>query len=219
LSSTDHTAGSAATPLPIRILVIDDHPMMRAGLVDAIASQPDCLVVGERDDGLEALAAFETCRPDVTILDIAMPRMDGVQALAAIRARHPQARVIMLTTFRGDVQIRRAMELGAAAFLLKSSVRKDLLDTLRAVPAGQRCVPPEVARELAEHLGQATLREREAAVLRCAAAGNANKRIAVDLGIAEETVKAHMRTILAKLDARDRTHAVTIAIKRGIITL
>lgn len=193
--------------------------MMRAGLVDTISSQPDLVVAAEADDGAHALDAYEACRPDVTIMDIAMPRMDGVQALAAIRARHPQARVIILTTFRGDVQIRRAMELGASGFLLKSSVRKDLLDTIRAVHAGQRCVPPEVARELAEHLGQASLSEREAAVLRSAAAGNANKRIAVDLGIAEETVKAHMRSILAKLDARDRTHAVTIAIKRGIITL
>jgi DNA-binding NarL/FixJ family response regulator len=212
VSSTD-------TPASIRVLVVDDHPMMRAGLVDTISSQSGMAVAGEADDGAQALDAFERLRPDVTIMDIAMPRMDGVQALGAIRRAHPQARVIMLTTYRGDVQIRRAMELGAAAFLLKSSVRKDLLDTIRAVHAGQRCVPPEVARELAEHLGQASLSEREAAVLRCAAAGNANKRIAADLGIAEETVKAHMRNILAKLDARDRTHAVTIAIKRGIIRL
>lgn len=210
---------STAINNQIRVLVIDDHPMMRAGLVDTIAGEAGLRVVGEADDGAHALAAYEASRPDVTIMDIAMPQLDGVQALAAIRARYPQARVIMLTTFRGDVQIRRAMELGAAAFLLKNSVRKDLLDTIRAVHAGQRCVPDEVARELAEHLGQSGLSDREAAVLRSAAGGNANKRIAADLGIAEETVKAHMRSILAKLDARDRTHAVTIAIKRGIITL
>lgn len=204
---------------PIRILVVDDHPMVRAGLADTIASQPDMCVVGELDDGAGLATAFPALRPDVTILDIAMPQVDGVAALAALRRQHEHARVIMLTTLRGDHQMRRAMELGAAGFLFKSSLRRDLLDAIRAVHAGRRWIPAEVAQALVEHLGQPGLSEREIAVLACAAAGNSNKRIGVQLGIAEDTVKAHMRTILAKLDARDRTHAVAIAIKRGILAL
>lgn len=148
-----------------------------------------------------------------------MPGMNGVQALRAIRAIYPNAKIIMLTTFIGDVQIRRAIDAGASGFLLKSSVRKDLLDMIRDVHAGRRCIAPEVAQALTQHLGESSLSEREMAVLRCVALGNANKRVAQQLEIAEETVKAHMRTILAKLDARDRTHAVTIALKRGIIVL
>lgn len=203
----------------IRILVVDDHPIVRAGLVDTIASQADMTVVGELDDGKDALRTFETLRPDITIMDIAMPEMNGVQALEAIRGRHPQSRVIMLTTLTGDHQMRRAMELGAAGFLMKSSVRKDLLDAIRAVHAGRRWIPAEVARTLVEHLGQPQLSAREVAVLCSAAGGNGNKQIGVKLGIAEDTVKAHIRAILAKLDARDRTHAVAIAVKRGIISL
>lgn len=204
---------------PIKVLLVDDHPLLRAGLADAIAAQGDMRVVAEAGSGHEALAAFAASRPDVTIMDIAMPGMDGVQALRAIRAIDPGARFVMLTTFNGDVQIRRAIEAGAAGFLLKSSVRNDLLDTIRDVYAGRRRIAPEIAQELAQHMGEGSLSEREIAVLRCAALGNANKRIGQQLDIAEETVKAHMRSILAKLDARDRTHAVTIALKRGIITL
>jgi two-component system, NarL family, response regulator len=208
-----------AVPDRIGVLVVDDHPLLRAGLLDTIVDQLDMRVVGEAANGEEAVGMFNSCRPDVTIMDIAMPMMDGVQALRAIRAVHPTAKIIMLTTFLGDVQIRRAIEAGAAGFLLKSSVRKDLLDTIRDVHAGKRCIAPEVAQELAQHLGESSLSEREIAVLRCAALGNANKRVAQQLDIAEETVKAHMRSILAKLGARDRTHAVTIALKRGIIVL
>jgi DNA-binding NarL/FixJ family response regulator len=203
----------------IGVLVVDDHPIMRAGLMDTIVNQLDMRIVGEAANGGDAITAHASLRPDVTIMDIAMPGMDGVEALRAIRAIDPAARIIVLTTFKGDVQIRRAIESGAAAFLLKSSVRNELLDTIRAVHAGKRCIPAEIAQELAQHLGEASLSARETDVLRCAAAGNANKRIATEMGIAEETVKAHMRSILAKLDARDRTHAVTIAIKRGIIVL
>lgn len=203
----------------IGILVVDDHPLLRAGLLDTIVNQLDMRVVGEAADGAEAVRMYTACRPDVTVMDIAMPGTDGVQALRAIRALDPDAKVVMLTTFNGDVQIRRAIDAGAAGFLLKSSVRKDLLDTIRDVHAGKRRIAPDIAQELAQHMGVGMLSEREIAVLRCAALGNANKRIGVELDIAEETVKAHMRSILAKLDARDRTHAVTIALKRGIISL
>lgn len=204
---------------PIRILLIDDHPIVRAGLTDTICAEDDMDVVGELEDGTDALQAFESLRPDVTIMDIAMPQTNGLQALASIRGRHPQARVIMLTTLAGDHQMRRALELGAAGFLMKSSVRNDLLAAIRAVHAGQRWIPADVARALAEHLGQPHLSEREVEVLRCAADGNSNKEIGVRLGIAEDTVKAHIRTILAKLDARDRTHAVAIAVRRGMLSL
>jgi len=203
----------------ISILVVDDHPLLRAGLRDTIADQLDMHVVGEAADGDEAVRLFARHRPEVTIMDVAMPGMDGVQALLAIRAMAPGARVVMLTTFNGDVQIRRAIDAGAAGFLLKSSVRKNLLDTIRDVHAGRRCIAPEIAQELARNIGAASLTEREIAVLRRVALGNANKRIAVELAIAEETVKSHMRSILDKLDANDRTHAVTIALKRGIIAL
>jgi DNA-binding NarL/FixJ family response regulator len=211
------TAPSSTTP--IRILIVDDHPMIRAGLGDIISSQPDMCVAGELDNGARALEAFETLRPDLTIMDVAMPEMDGMQALEAIRRLHSHARVIMLTAMQGDHQMRRAMELGASGFLLKTSLRKELLDAVRAVHAGRRWIPPDVACALAEHLGQPSLSEREVEVLRSAAAGNGNKAIAVHLGIAEETVKSHIRTILSKLDARDRTHAVAIAARRGILAL
>jgi DNA-binding NarL/FixJ family response regulator len=204
---------------PIRVLVVDDHPIVRAGLVDTISRQADMIVVGEFDDGAHVLHAFETLRPDVSILDIAMPEVNGVQALETLRRQHGLARVLMLTTLGGDYHMRRAMELGAAGILLKSSIRKDLLDAIRAVHAGNRWIPPDVARTLVEHLGQPHLSEREVAVLCSAADGNANKQIGVKLGIAEDTVKTHIRTILSKLGARDRTHAVAIAVKRGIISL
>jgi DNA-binding NarL/FixJ family response regulator len=203
----------------IGVLVVDDHPLLRAGLRDTLADQLDMRVIGEAADGEEAVRMFTSCRPDVTIMDIAMPGMDGIAALQAIRALDPCARVVMLTTYRGDARIRRAIELGATGFLLKNSVRKDLVDTVRDAHAGRRRIAPDVAQELTLHIGATLLTERESAVLRSAALGNSNKRIALELAIAEETVKAHMRSILAKLDARDRTHAVTIALKRGIIDL
>lgn len=207
------------TTTPIRVLVVDDHPIMRSGLADTITSELDMAVAGEAADGAQALAAYARLRPDVTVMDIAMPGMDGVQALLAIRAAHPQARVIMLTTFHGDVMVRRALEAGAAGFLLKSSLRHELVATIRAVHNGQRHIAPELAQDLARHMGQVSLSEREIDVLRHAACGNSNKRIAALLGISEETVKTHMRSILSKLGANDRTHAVTIAVQRAIITL
>jgi DNA-binding NarL/FixJ family response regulator len=213
------STASSSSSHPIRILLVDDHPLILAGLADTIANQPDLRVVGELDDGQDVVASFEALRPDITIMDIAMPRMNGLQALEALRRAHGNARVIMLTTLHGDHQMRRAIELGAAGFLMKHSLRKDLIDAIRAVHAGTRWIPAEVARTLAEHLGQSSLSEREIEVLRSASAGNSNKRIGHHLGIAEDTVKAHVRTILAKLDARDRTHAVAIAVKRGIISL
>ncbi|WP_155452459.1 response regulator [Massilia eburnea] len=204
---------------PIKVLLVDDHPLLRAGLAEAIAGQGDMRVVAEAGDGHEALAAWEASRPDVTIMDLAMPGMCGVEALQSIRARFPAARIVMLTTFGGDAQVRRALEAGACGFLLKSSLRKELVQMIRTVHEGQRYISPEIAQQLASHLGASLLSEREVEVLRCAAAGNANKRIASQLAISEETVKAHMRSILAKLGANDRTHAVTIALKRGIIAL
>lgn len=204
---------------PIRVLVVDDHPIVRAGLVDTIGDQPDLTVVGELDDGAEVLQAYERLRPHVTIMDIAMPVLDGIQALDALRRQHGNARVIMLTTLGGDHQLRRALELGAAGILMKSSIRQDLLDAIRAVHAGARWIPPDVARTLVEHMGQRHLSEREIAVLRGAADGYANKQIGAKLGITEDTVKTHIRAILGKLDARDRTHAVAIAVKRGILSL
>ncbi|MCE3261181.1 MAG: LuxR family transcriptional regulator [Pseudoduganella sp.] len=208
-----------ATAAPIRVMLVDDHPLLRAGLAQAIAAQADMCVVAEAGNGHEALAAWPAARPDLAIMDIAMPGMCGVEALQAIRAQCPQARIVMLTTFGGDAQVRRALQAGAAGFLLKSSLRKELVEMIRTVHAGQRYISPEIAQQLASHLGASLLSEREVEVLRCAAAGNANKRIASQLAISEETVKAHMRSILAKLDANDRTHAVTIALKRGIIGL
>ena len=204
---------------PVRILLVDDHPMILAGLADTIANQPDLQVVGELDNGARVVETFEALRPDLTIMDIAMPGLDGLQALEALRQRNGHARVIMLTTLSGDHPMRRALELGAAGFLMKHSLRKDLVDAIRAVHAGHRWIPADVARTLVERLGQPNLSEREMAVLSSAAAGNGNKQIGVHLGIAEDTVKAHIRTILAKLDAHDRTHAVAIAVKRGIISL
>ncbi|MRW86022.1 response regulator [Pseudoduganella sp. FT26W] len=207
------------TPHSISVLVVDDHPLLRAGLGEAISSQSDMRVVGEACNGREAVDAYTQLRPDVTIMDIAMPELDGVAALHEIRREHNNARVVMLTTYKGDAQILRAVQGGAAGFLLKSTLRKDLLDTVRGVHLGQRRIPPEIAMELAQHMGQGPLSSREMEVLNHAASGHSNRRIAERLSISEETVKAHMKNVLAKLAANDRTHAVTIALKRGIITI
>jgi DNA-binding NarL/FixJ family response regulator len=213
------STATASSPDPVRILIVDDHPLILAGLADTIADQADLRLVGELEDGEGVAEAFEALRPDVTIMDIAMPRMNGLHALEKLRRAHGHARVIMLTTLVGDQQVRRAIELGAVGFLMKHTLRKELIEAIRAVHAGNRWIPADVARTLADHYGQSSLSEREMEVLRSAASGNSNKRIGVHLGIAEDTVKAHVRTILAKLDARDRTHAVAIAVKRGIISL
>ena len=209
----------STTPRPITVLVVDDHPLLRAGLGEAISSQADMRLVGEASDGREAVERYAELRPDVTIMDIMMPNMCGVTALQQIRREHQNARIVMLTTYKGDAQILRAVQAGAAGFMLKSTLRKELLDTVRGVHLGQRRIPPEIAMELAQHMGQGPLSPREMEVLHYAASGNSNRRIAERLTISEETVKAHMKNVLAKLAANDRTHAVTIALKRGIITI
>lgn len=193
--------------------------MLRTGLAEAIASQPDMRVVGEAGNGQEAIDQFHALRPDITVMDIAMPGMGGVEALIEIRRDCPQARIIMLTTFKADAQIMRAVQAGAAGFLLKSTLRQELLESIRAVHAGQRAIPPEIAMELAQNMGRGPVSPREVEVLQFAAGGRSNREIAAALEISEETVKAHMKNVLAKLDANDRTHAVTIALRRGIISL
>jgi two-component system NarL family response regulator len=210
-----------ATPVvpAIRILVVDDHPLLRAGLAEAIASQSDMEISGEACNGLEAVERFFEVRPDVTVMDIAMPEMCGVTAMQEIRRQVPDARFVILTTFKGDAQIQRAAQAGAMGFLLKSTLRKDLLETIRDVHSGQRRVPLEIAKELTQYMGHSSLSIREMEVLQLTAGGNSNKRIALKLEISEETVKAHMKNILTKLMANDRTHAVTIALRRGIINL
>lgn len=203
----------------ISVLIVDDHPMLRTGLAEAIASQDDMRVVGEAGNGHEAISQYQALRPDVTVMDIAMPEMGGVEALVEIRRQWPQARVIMLTTYKADAAILRAVQSGAAGFLLKSTLRNELLESIRAVHAGQRCIPPEIAMELAQNMGRGPVSPREVEVLQFAAGGRSNREIAAALDISEETVKAHMKNVLAKLDANDRTHAVTIALRRGIISL
>jgi DNA-binding NarL/FixJ family response regulator len=202
---------------PITLMIVDDHPLLREGIAGVIDGQPDMQLVAEATNGAEAIECYRRHRPDVTLMDVRMPDVNGIDAMSAIREEYPDARVVILTTYRGDVQALRAIKAGAQGYLLKSSLRKDLLDTIRAVHQGQRCIPPEIATELAQHVGDDALSEREIGVLRLVATGNSNKRIATLLDIAEETVKAHMRSILSKLGANDRTHAVTIALKRGII--
>jgi DNA-binding NarL/FixJ family response regulator len=209
----------SANPQPIRIALADDHPLLRQGITALIADQPDLKVVAEASDGLEAVEQFRRNRPDVMLMDLQMPGMNGIDAMIAIREEFPDARFIVLTTYTGDVQIVRALKAGARAYLLKSLLHRELLDTIRAVHAGQKRIPPDVAAELADHAADDSLTAREVEVLRLIAAGNANKLVADQLSITEETVKAHVKNILSKLNANDRTHAVTIGLKRGIIEL
>ena len=206
-------------PSTIRILSVDDHPLLREGVAALVASQSDMKLVAEASTGREALEQFRKHRPDLTLMDLEMPDMNGIEAMIAICAEFPEARIIVLTTYKGDVQVLRALKAGARAYLLKGLLRKELLETIRAVHAGEKRISPEVAAQLADHVADDTLTAREIEVLRLIAAGDANKLIANQLSITEETVKSHVGNILSKLGANDRTHAVTIGLKRGIIEL
>ena len=204
---------------PIRILTVDDHQLLREGIAAVLEGQPDMVLIAQASSGREAIERFREHRPDVTLMDLRMPDMSGIEAIGVIRAEFPGARVIVLTTYAGDVQAASALKAGAAGYLLKNLVRKELLDTIRAVHAGKRRVPPEIATEIAEHVADDALTEREVEVLRGVAGGKSNKTIASELGISEGTVKTHMKSILPKLDASDRTHAVMIALRRGILDI
>jgi DNA-binding NarL/FixJ family response regulator len=204
----------------IRILTVDDHAVLRKGIAALINAEPDMKLVAEASNGREAIAEFKKHRPDITLMDLQMPEMSGIECIIAIRSNFPDARIIVLTTYPGDVQVLRALKAGARGYLLKGQVSKDQLpEVIRAVHAGHKRIPPEIAIELAEHTAEDDLSSREIEVLRLIAAGNANKEIASQLSITEETVKSHVTKILAKLHANDRTHAVTTALKRGIIQL
>jgi len=201
----------------IRIMAVDDHPLLREGIAAVLRGQDDMVLVAEASNGINAIEAFRTHRPDVTLMDLQMPEMNGVDAILAIRGEFPDARIIVLTTYSGDVQAVRAIKAGALGYLLKSMIRKELLETIRGVNAGRRSIPAEIATLIACHFTDDALTERELEVLRRVAAGDGNKEIAGRLAVAEETIKAHMKSILSKLGATSRTHAVTIALKRGII--
>ncbi|MCJ8156754.1 response regulator transcription factor [Sphingomonas sp. LaA6.9] len=203
----------------IKLMTVDDHPLLRDGLAALIQPQPDIELVAEASNGVEAVEFFRRFRPDVTLMDLQMPLMGGIETIAAIRAEFAAARIIVLTTYADENKAVRALKAGAVGYLLKNAVRRELLDTIRAVHAGQRRVPPDIACEIAAHLGDEELSDREISVLQLAAGGNANKQIAWQLSISEDTVKAHMKSIFAKLDASDRAHAVAIAARRGFIEI
>ncbi len=204
-------------PNSIRILAVDDHPLFRSGIAALLATQPDMSLVAEASNGREAIERFRAHRPDITLMDLQMPEMNGLDAMIAIRDEFPEARIIVLTTYTGDIQVMRAMKVGARAYLLKSLLDKELLETIRAVYAGKKTLSPEASFELAEHATDDALTPGEVEVLRLIAAGNANKQIAAELPITEETVKGRVKNILSKLGANDRTHAAMIGVKRGII--
>jgi DNA-binding NarL/FixJ family response regulator len=206
-------------PSLIRILSVDDHPLLRKGIAALVNAEPDMKLVAEASNGQEAIEAFRLHRPDLTLMDLQMPGLSGTEAIDRIRSEFPNARIIVLTTYTGDVQVMRALKAGARAYILKGHVHRELLETIRAVHAGQKRIPPDVAEQLAEHAADDDLTQREIDVLRLIAAGNSNKLIADQLSIGEATVKSHVTNILSKLGANDRVHAVTIGLKRGIIEL
>lgn len=201
----------------IRVLCVDDHPLILEGIAAVIAGEEGIELAAQATSGIEAIAQFREQRPDVTLMDLQMPGMSGIDTILAIRKEFPSARFIVLTTYQGDIQALRALKAGAVGYLLKSMLRKDLLDTIRIVHAGGKHIPPEIAAELANHVTDDELSEREVQVLRRVAKGASNKIVGFELGVSEDTVKSHMKSILAKLDANDRTHAVMIAIRRGFI--
>ena len=203
----------------IRILAVDDHALVREGIAVLVETQPDMTLVGEASTGREAIQQFRTHRPDITLMDLQMPEMNGVDAIVAIRGEFPDAKMIVLTTYQGDVQILRALKAGAQGYLLKNAFHKELIETIRAVQAGKKALSPEASYEIAEHATDDALTPAEINVLRLIAAGNANKQIADQLSITEETVKSRVKSILSKLGANDRTHAAMIGLKRGIIEL
>jgi DNA-binding NarL/FixJ family response regulator len=204
-------------PGKIRVMVVDDHPLLREGIAAVLEGEEEISLVAEAANGREAIEKFRTLSPDVTLMDLQLPDISGIEAIKSIRLEFPAARFIMLTTYLGDVQVLRALKAGATGYMLKTMLRTDLVKTIRAIHQGQRHIPPEIAKELAEHVVDDILTEREIEVLRRVATGTSNKIIADHLNLTEATVKAHMKNILSKLGANDRTHAVTIALKRGFL--
>ncbi|MCU1252625.1 MAG: DNA-binding response regulator [Edaphobacter sp.] len=208
-----------SNPTPIRVFSIDDHPLMREGIAAIIRNEPDMLLVAEASNGREAIQGFREHRPDITLMDLRLPDISGIDAMVAIRTEFPDARIILLTTFEGDVEIRRALQAGAVGYMLKTMPRRQLVDMIRKVHAGKKHIPPEIAAHLAEHMAEESLSKREVDVLQKIAGGNRNSDIAALLFISEETVKGHVKHIMEKLGAGDRTEAVAIGIRRGIIHL
>ena len=209
----------SSSPTRIRILAVDDHPLLRGGVAALIADQSDMTLAGEASNGRDAIEEFRRLKPDITLMDVQLPGMDGIDAILAIRAEFPAARIIVLTTYEGDFLAQRALKAGAQAYILKARVRKDLLETIRMVHRGAKRVDPQIAEQIACRMEDDMLSEREIKVLSLIAAGKSNREVAAQLAISEETAKTHVRNILAKLGVNDRTHAVTLALQRGIIHL